>query len=425
MDADELIKPDHPTTLAGLDSGAPNDEAPADPRALVDQMVAAGDWPDPALLQQIVDTGDVAVEPLFSIVRTVHSKQYDPGPVSHAIGLLSILQPAAAIPELVAVIKQHAEPVLPDAAYALSRFGVPGFDALLDLCRDPSVMAYERCDMYGAITNAAGADPILRSRVAEFMRTSLEELMPKAREERMQNPPDDDDDEIDERSVLFSVYDFDDDSFADDSIDDEEPDDDEDLDDEDLDDEDLDDELSGEESDPNVDALIESEDEADDLAEIACTPDEEIGFLIAELSYVADPLSVDLIETAFREKLVSREIVSKGYVDKKYKAAEEVVEAEDVVEAGAEENWLSNYRFDYEGYLEDAADEALKRSRRSDRFAMPRQNRDDDYPDDETEPSPVTSTIRNTGPKLGRNDPCWCGSGKKYKKCHHGKDAPG
>ena len=20
--------------------------------------------------------------------------------------------------------------------------------------------------------------------------------------------------------------------------------------------------------------------------------------------------------------------------------------------------------------------------------------------------------------KPGRNDPCWCGSGKKYKKCH-------
>ncbi|MDQ7859007.1 MAG: preprotein translocase subunit SecA [Armatimonadota bacterium] len=26
------------------------------------------------------------------------------------------------------------------------------------------------------------------------------------------------------------------------------------------------------------------------------------------------------------------------------------------------------------------------------------------------------------GPKLGRNDPCWCGSGKKYKKCH-GREA--
>jgi uncharacterized protein YchJ len=22
------------------------------------------------------------------------------------------------------------------------------------------------------------------------------------------------------------------------------------------------------------------------------------------------------------------------------------------------------------------------------------------------------------GPKLGRIDPCWCGSGKKYKRCH-------
>jgi len=24
--------------------------------------------------------------------------------------------------------------------------------------------------------------------------------------------------------------------------------------------------------------------------------------------------------------------------------------------------------------------------------------------------------------KLGRNDPCWCGSGKKYKKCHMTQD---
>ena len=24
--------------------------------------------------------------------------------------------------------------------------------------------------------------------------------------------------------------------------------------------------------------------------------------------------------------------------------------------------------------------------------------------------------------KLGRNDPCWCGSGKKYKRCHMKSD---
>ncbi|HEY7515459.1 MAG TPA: SEC-C metal-binding domain-containing protein [Vicinamibacteria bacterium] len=27
-----------------------------------------------------------------------------------------------------------------------------------------------------------------------------------------------------------------------------------------------------------------------------------------------------------------------------------------------------------------------------------------------------------TGKELGRNDPCHCGSGKKYKNCHLGKD---
>jgi len=44
---------------------------------------------------------------------------------------------------------------------------------------------------------------------------------------------------------------------------------------------------------------------------------------------------------------------------------------------------------------------------------------DFDESDDENyrEPSGVTSTIRLDGPKVGRNDPCPCGSGKKYKKC--------
>lgn len=27
-------------------------------------------------------------------------------------------------------------------------------------------------------------------------------------------------------------------------------------------------------------------------------------------------------------------------------------------------------------------------------------------------------TIKRTEPKIGRNDPCFCGSGKKYKNCH-------
>jgi preprotein translocase subunit SecA len=28
------------------------------------------------------------------------------------------------------------------------------------------------------------------------------------------------------------------------------------------------------------------------------------------------------------------------------------------------------------------------------------------------------SGTQKSGPKIGRNDPCFCGSGKKYKNCH-------
>jgi hypothetical protein len=31
------------------------------------------------------------------------------------------------------------------------------------------------------------------------------------------------------------------------------------------------------------------------------------------------------------------------------------------------------------------------------------------------------ATVRHEGPKVGRNDPCPCGSGKKFKKCCEGK----
>ncbi len=37
---------------------------------------------------------------------------------------------------------------------------------------------------------------------------------------------------------------------------------------------------------------------------------------------------------------------------------------------------------------------------------------------DEPVTSAAPATSAPAGPKLGRNDPCWCGSGKKFKKCH-------
>ena len=33
-------------------------------------------------------------------------------------------------------------------------------------------------------------------------------------------------------------------------------------------------------------------------------------------------------------------------------------------------------------------------------------------------PQPVQQRRVDETEQLGRNDPCWCGSGKKFKKCH-------
>ena len=34
----------------------------------------------------------------------------------------------------------------------------------------------------------------------------------------------------------------------------------------------------------------------------------------------------------------------------------------------------------------------------------------------------ASAHVPDTMQELGRNDPCWCGSGRKYKKCHRDED---
>jgi preprotein translocase subunit SecA len=47
--------------------------------------------------------------------------------------------------------------------------------------------------------------------------------------------------------------------------------------------------------------------------------------------------------------------------------------------------------------------------------------RGEDYAANENDyidPSPAKQEPVKVGPKVGRNDPCPCGSGKKFKNCH-------
>jgi uncharacterized protein YecA (UPF0149 family) len=41
----------------------------------------------------------------------------------------------------------------------------------------------------------------------------------------------------------------------------------------------------------------------------------------------------------------------------------------------------------------------------------------DQAPDEDDDAGPIKREA-----KPGRNEPCWCGSGKKYKKCHLDED---
>ncbi|MCW3015158.1 MAG: secA, partial [Solirubrobacterales bacterium] len=38
--------------------------------------------------------------------------------------------------------------------------------------------------------------------------------------------------------------------------------------------------------------------------------------------------------------------------------------------------------------------------------------------DAESMPAPVQQRVLDASEQVGRNDPCWCGSGRKFKKCH-------
>jgi hypothetical protein len=151
-------------------------------------------------------------------------------------------------------------------------------------------------------------------------------------------------------------------------------------------------------------------------AENKIHPTEALAFLVCDLCDLADPLARDMIQSAFDEDLVDE-----GIVDRKT--------AWQIFDRGGEiyqpyEPWFEEYS---ERYLAEQSDR--ERMARMTQVQFPSRT---SYPDfspgrKEAPPAPVqpVEPFRYTARKIGRNDPCWCGSGKKYKKCHLGQDAPG
>jgi hypothetical protein len=326
---------------------------PGDARSMVEQMVAARQWPDPALMEQIIAAEEDAVEPLLEFLQIDPRGWPEEAPLCNAVGLLGEIRPPRAIPALVDVIRRYRTETAHEAGDALARFGSEGFDALMDLLRDPSIVGYRRLHLIDNARTAAAGDSGRNSRIAERLRQLFEEMVPRAREYRRGGPVADQPDGTD---------DFDDDELLMDAI----------------------------------------------------PPEEELAHLAEKLSALADPLALDMIRAAFEGGLASTEILSLKDIEADY----EVGGRPDQKPYG----WMEEYRLQHS----DALD-SQRRLAEMKPFDFPSRSSYPDLTPLPTQPwpppAPSAGPIRATA-KIGRNDPCWCGSGKKYKKCHLGKDAP-
>ncbi len=134
---------------------------------------------------------------------------------------------------------------------------------------------------------------------------------------------------------------------------------------------------------------------------------------VCDLAELADPRAPDLIEQAFQAKLVDEFITDRADVRELYEQGGQPLEFPDP------KSWLDRYREQLAEHLEWDKRYAEEYASFPVRSSEPPDLGDRE--DDVSLPPPV-EPIRYTQSRPGRNDPCWCGSGKKYKKCHLRED---
>jgi hypothetical protein len=370
----------------------PGQQPSPDPQTLVDELVAAGEWPEPALMEKIIAAGAEAVAPLISVVRTYPQGWPAEATLDHAMTLLTLIRCPEAIPELIEVIRRYDEESGDSATMLLGSFGAIAFEPLLAFCSDPAVTGYPRTNAISAAIGAAGDDSTLRARLADVARPMLAdaiERLRQAREEAGWDASEELDDDSPEDDSGWELEDLDD------EIDSEEPD------------------SDGEYDDSSVDADDQVGESAEKSgAELDNRMDElkrDVLFLVGDLAELADPGARALIRTAFEDEMVETFFVDEHSVERDYKRGGGPVRKYP--------DWLERYR---ESYLIHHS----KPRQVTPRLITPPELRyDSEFDHAASSPSrTVVATIRHAGPQPGRNEPCWCGSGKKYKKCHLAKD---
>ncbi len=278
-------------------------------QTLVEQMVAAEGWPDPQVLEDILEQGEAAVAPLLEVVEREIYDESDVDVLCHACLLLGSIGATSAIPALVELFCRYDSDLLEDVARALIMLGAEAVEPTLVAVCDGSLRWYPRAMASNAAVEAARSDPALQKHVAATLRNLLADYV--ARSDALED---------DEVSMVTS--------------------------------------------------------------------------LVMDLAQLADPEARDLIDAAFKADIVDPMMIEPQDVKRLYRKGGETFLSDP-------HTWMKRYRRHYR--------ERLAWERRRQREAQ------------RPQPRAVRAGERQQ-PRLGRNDPCWCGSGKKYKHCHQRQD---
>ena len=142
---------------------------------------------------------------------------------------------------------------------------------------------------------------------------------------------------------------------------------------------------------------------------------ELISFLVLDIADFRTPELLPLIKQFYERDLIDRNIVLEfGLVKDMISLDIPIFNKEQVFD-----NMYDRYQYVFTTWFESEeewqADEGWEDI---EQFSDYEEEEIDDYPRDETFPQ----TVKRDCDKVGRNDPCPCGSGKKYKKCCWKKD---
>ncbi len=307
-------------------------------KALVQKLVEAGEWPEPALLGEILAQGQEAVESLLEVVRSRPHGWPAEAPLSSAIVLLCILRPPEAMQPLVGLLRDYdsetAELVSEDAAV----YGPDIVEPALAVTRDSSLAWYSRAAAADLAIRAAGEDAALRARIAATLREALRQQLALA---------------------------------------------------------------------PRYTGAEAEQAEAEDATPAPGSADDYYALttsLVSDLALLADPEARSLIDQAFEADAVDTFMIDKKEVARSYREGDGTWDKSDPRDS------LERYRTEYEHHRAEERRKPLD-IRQTDPESPPAAFESDYL---EPRPQPFVKEER----KPGRNEPCCCGSGKKYKNCH-------